>query len=64
MHTPLEVAVTISLLVADARMAGAALDIAARSEEIYGHFEATGYTLEEIRSTLCEEAKAAGVLVN
>ena len=64
MNTPLEVAVTISVLVAEARTSQATIDILHSADELFTRFPQSGYSPRQIAEALCEEACAAGVKIH
>lgn len=64
MNTPLEVAVTISRLIMEARERRVKLDIGSAVDELSTRFPHSGYSTVQIAETLTEEASAAGVALH
>lgn len=62
-NTPLEVAVSISATVVEARSARTELDVCGSAAALHSRYPDAGFSLPEIAETLKAEAIAAGVRV-
>jgi hypothetical protein len=64
MNTPLDIAVDIGRVVAEALMRRARLDFSYAADEIFLRYPQQGVTRVDIRDALLEEADAAGLREN
>lgn len=64
MSTPLNVAIDIERLIADAKTRKAPIEVRACAEEIYLRFFASGCSRHDIAAALEEEAAAAGLTIH